>query len=152
MALAGPWPVCRPLARRAALTLFLCCVPSAYTEPYKVCPISAVAPKEDLTSEEERGSSEEEEDRAVRDPGLPHKVGGRPVRWGVRDVKVEGRPNPFRLQVEGAAFRQLSPGWTQRPSLIRRCCLKTRSRRGPRDAAGMTAHVRLGPWSRGLYF
>ena len=63
------------MARRAALTLFLCCVPSAYTEPYKVCPISAVAPKEDLTSEEERGSSEEEEDRAVRDPGLPHKVG-----------------------------------------------------------------------------
>ena len=52
----------------AALTLSLCCVPSAYTEPYKVCPISAVAPKEDLTSEEERGSSEEEEDRAARDP------------------------------------------------------------------------------------
>ncbi|XP_010860822.1 PREDICTED: FYVE, RhoGEF and PH domain-containing protein 5 [Bison bison bison] len=49
---------------------------SAYTEPYKVCPISAVAPKEDLTSEEERGSSEEEEDRAARDPTLPHKVEG----------------------------------------------------------------------------
>ncbi|XP_061253197.1 FYVE, RhoGEF and PH domain-containing protein 5 isoform X4 [Bos javanicus] len=49
---------------------------SAYTEPYKVCPISAVAPKEDLTSEEERGSSEEEEDRAAGDPTLPHKVEG----------------------------------------------------------------------------
>ncbi|XP_069417133.1 FYVE, RhoGEF and PH domain-containing protein 5 isoform X3 [Ovis canadensis] len=49
---------------------------SAYTEPYKVCPISAVAPKEDLTSDEERGSSEEEEDSAARDPSLPHKVEG----------------------------------------------------------------------------
>ena len=98
MVLAGPWPVRHPLSGLAALTLSLCCVPSAYTEPYKVCPISAVAPKEDLTSEEERGSSEEEEDRAARDPTLPHKVGGRPVRWGVRDAKVEGRPNPFRLR------------------------------------------------------
>ncbi|XP_055269472.1 FYVE, RhoGEF and PH domain-containing protein 5 isoform X3 [Moschus berezovskii] len=49
---------------------------SAYTEPYKVCPISAVAPKEDLTSDEERGSSEEEEDSAARDPSLTHKVEG----------------------------------------------------------------------------
>ncbi|KAJ1069528.1 hypothetical protein K5549_021480, partial [Capra hircus] len=49
---------------------------SAYTEPYKVCPISAVAPKEDLTSDEERGSSEEEEDSVPRDPSLPHKVEG----------------------------------------------------------------------------
>ncbi|XP_028335176.1 FYVE, RhoGEF and PH domain-containing protein 5 isoform X1 [Physeter macrocephalus] len=48
---------------------------SAYTEPYKVCPISAVAPKEDLTSDEERGSSEEE-DSAPRDPSLTHKVDG----------------------------------------------------------------------------
>uniref|UniRef100_A0A8C9EFW0 FYVE, RhoGEF and PH domain containing 5 n=1 Tax=Phocoena sinus TaxID=42100 RepID=A0A8C9EFW0_PHOSS len=48
---------------------------SAYTEPYKVCPISAVAPKEDLTSDEERGSSEEE-DGAPRDPSLTHKVDG----------------------------------------------------------------------------
>ncbi|KAJ8786273.1 hypothetical protein J1605_006493 [Eschrichtius robustus] len=45
---------------------------SAYTEPYKVCPISAVAPKEDLTSDEERGSSEEE-DSASGDPSLTHK-------------------------------------------------------------------------------
>uniref|UniRef100_A0A8C6MND4 FYVE, RhoGEF and PH domain containing 5 n=1 Tax=Moschus moschiferus TaxID=68415 RepID=A0A8C6MND4_MOSMO len=48
---------------------------SAYTEPYKVCPISAVAPKEDLTSDEERGSSEEE-DSAAGDPSLTHKVEG----------------------------------------------------------------------------
>nr|XP_019602556.1 PREDICTED: FYVE, RhoGEF and PH domain-containing protein 5 isoform X1 [Rhinolophus sinicus] len=48
---------------------------SAYTEPYKVCPISAAAPKEDLTSDEEQGSSEEE-DSAARDPSLPHKVEG----------------------------------------------------------------------------
>ncbi|XP_066899509.1 FYVE, RhoGEF and PH domain-containing protein 5 isoform X1 [Kogia breviceps] len=48
---------------------------SAYTEPYKVCPISAVAPKEDLTSDEERGSSEEE-DNDPRDPSLTHKVDG----------------------------------------------------------------------------
>ncbi|KAM9681502.1 FYVE, RhoGEF and PH domain-containing protein 5 isoform 2-T2 [Dama dama] len=49
---------------------------SAYTEPYKVCPISTVAPKEDLTSDEEHGSSEEEEDSAARDPSLTHKVEG----------------------------------------------------------------------------
>uniref|UniRef100_A0A8C8T4M2 FYVE, RhoGEF and PH domain containing 5 n=1 Tax=Peromyscus maniculatus bairdii TaxID=230844 RepID=A0A8C8T4M2_PERMB len=48
---------------------------SAYTEPYKVCPISA-APREDLTSDEEQGSSEEEEDSATRDPSLTHKVEG----------------------------------------------------------------------------
>ncbi|XP_057562561.1 FYVE, RhoGEF and PH domain-containing protein 5 isoform X2 [Hippopotamus amphibius kiboko] len=48
---------------------------SAYTEPYKVCPISAAAPKEDLTSDEERGSSEEE-DSASRDPSLTQKVEG----------------------------------------------------------------------------
>nr|XP_044989726.1 FYVE, RhoGEF and PH domain-containing protein 5 isoform X2 [Jaculus jaculus] len=47
---------------------------SAYTEPYKVCPISAV-PKEDLTSDEELGSSEEE-DSAPRDSSLTHKVEG----------------------------------------------------------------------------
>nr|XP_020728184.1 FYVE, RhoGEF and PH domain-containing protein 5 [Odocoileus virginianus texanus] len=49
---------------------------SAYTEPYKVCPISTAAPKEDLTSDEEHGSSEEEEDSAARDPSLTHKVEG----------------------------------------------------------------------------
>uniref|UniRef100_G1PF24 FYVE, RhoGEF and PH domain containing 5 n=1 Tax=Myotis lucifugus TaxID=59463 RepID=G1PF24_MYOLU len=49
--------------------------PSAYTEPYKVCPISAAAPKEDLTSDEEQGSSEEE-DSASRDPSLTNKVEG----------------------------------------------------------------------------
>ncbi|CAK6435590.1 unnamed protein product [Pipistrellus nathusii] len=48
---------------------------SAYTEPYKVCPISAAAPKEDLTSDEEQGSSEEE-DSAPRDPSLTNKVEG----------------------------------------------------------------------------
>ncbi|XP_059519661.1 FYVE, RhoGEF and PH domain-containing protein 5 isoform X3 [Myotis daubentonii] len=48
---------------------------SAYTEPYKVCPISAAAPKEDLTSDEEQGSSEEE-DSAPRDTGLTNKVEG----------------------------------------------------------------------------
>ncbi|KAM5130312.1 FYVE, RhoGEF and PH domain-containing protein 5 isoform 1-T1 [Callospermophilus lateralis] len=48
---------------------------SAYTEPYKVCPISAVAPKEDLASDEEQGSSEEEES-APRDPSLTHKGEG----------------------------------------------------------------------------
>lgn len=47
---------------------------SAYTEPYKVCPVSA-APREDLTSDEEQGSSEEE-DSASRDPSLTHKVEG----------------------------------------------------------------------------
>ncbi|EQB77818.1 FYVE, RhoGEF and PH domain-containing protein 5 [Camelus ferus] len=47
----------------------------AYTEPYKVCPISTAAPKEDLTSDEEQGSSEEE-DSAPRDPSLTHKVEG----------------------------------------------------------------------------
>lgn len=56
-------------------------LPSAYTEPYKVCPIS-VAPKEELTSDEEQGSSEEE-DSASRDPSLTHKVGHLQVRgWG----------------------------------------------------------------------
>uniref|UniRef100_A0A2R8ZPG8 FYVE, RhoGEF and PH domain containing 5 n=1 Tax=Pan paniscus TaxID=9597 RepID=A0A2R8ZPG8_PANPA len=53
---------------------------SAYTEPYKVCPISSAAPKEDLTSDEEQRSSEEE-DSASRDPSVTHKVGhptGRP--------------------------------------------------------------------------
>ncbi|XP_077607711.1 FYVE, RhoGEF and PH domain-containing protein 5 isoform X2 [Crocuta crocuta] len=48
---------------------------SAYTEPYKVCPISAAAPKEDLSSDEEQGSSEEE-DGTPRDPSLTHKVEG----------------------------------------------------------------------------
>nr|XP_051708512.1 FYVE, RhoGEF and PH domain-containing protein 5 isoform X3 [Oryctolagus cuniculus]XP_051708513.1 FYVE, RhoGEF and PH domain-containing protein 5 isoform X3 [Oryctolagus cuniculus]XP_051708514.1 FYVE, RhoGEF and PH domain-containing protein 5 isoform X3 [Oryctolagus cuniculus]XP_051708516.1 FYVE, RhoGEF and PH domain-containing protein 5 isoform X3 [Oryctolagus cuniculus]XP_051708517.1 FYVE, RhoGEF and PH domain-containing protein 5 isoform X3 [Oryctolagus cuniculus] len=45
---------------------------SAYTEPYKVCPISAMAPREDLTSEEEQRSSEDEESA----PSLTHKVEG----------------------------------------------------------------------------
>uniref|UniRef100_G3QG97 FYVE, RhoGEF and PH domain containing 5 n=1 Tax=Gorilla gorilla gorilla TaxID=9595 RepID=G3QG97_GORGO len=48
---------------------------SAYTEPYKVCPISSAAPKEDLTSDEEQRSSEEE-DSASRDPSVTHKVEG----------------------------------------------------------------------------
>nr|XP_036879687.1 FYVE, RhoGEF and PH domain-containing protein 5 isoform X2 [Manis javanica] len=48
---------------------------SAYTEPYKVCPISAAAPKEDVSSDEEQGSSEEE-DSAPRDPSLTPKGEG----------------------------------------------------------------------------
>ncbi|KAG8516946.1 FYVE, RhoGEF and PH domain-containing protein 5 [Galemys pyrenaicus] len=44
----------------------------AYTEPYKVCPVSVAATKEDLPSDEEQGSSEEE-DGAPRDPGLTAK-------------------------------------------------------------------------------
>lgn len=71
-------------AGQATLTLSFA-LPSAYTEPYKVCPISA-APREDLTSDEEQGSSEEE-DSASRDPSLTHKVGHPQVRglgkvWG----------------------------------------------------------------------
>uniref|UniRef100_A0A8W4FPT8 FYVE, RhoGEF and PH domain containing 5 n=1 Tax=Sus scrofa TaxID=9823 RepID=A0A8W4FPT8_PIG len=67
---------------------------SAYTEPYKVCPISAAAPKEDLTSDDEQGSSDEE-DTAPRDPSLTQKVEGQsrahvilPVAlslWGFQD-------------------------------------------------------------------
>ncbi|XP_055985420.1 FYVE, RhoGEF and PH domain-containing protein 5 [Sorex fumeus] len=48
---------------------------SAYTEPYKVCPVPTAAPREDLTSDEEQGSSEEE-DGALRDPNLAHKGEG----------------------------------------------------------------------------
>ncbi|XP_043835654.1 FYVE, RhoGEF and PH domain-containing protein 5 isoform X3 [Dromiciops gliroides] len=47
---------------------------SAYTEPYKVCPISAVA-TEDVSSDEEQKSSEEEES-SQREPGLTHKKEG----------------------------------------------------------------------------
>ncbi|XP_048210746.1 FYVE, RhoGEF and PH domain-containing protein 5 [Perognathus longimembris pacificus] len=47
---------------------------SAYTEPYKVCPIS-VSPGDDVTSEEEQGSSEED-DGTPRDPSLTPKVEG----------------------------------------------------------------------------
>ncbi|XP_069871733.1 FYVE, RhoGEF and PH domain-containing protein 5-like isoform X2 [Dipodomys merriami] len=47
---------------------------SAYTEPYKVCPIS-VSPRDDVTSDEEQGSSEEE-DSAPRDSSLAPKVEG----------------------------------------------------------------------------
>ena len=110
MVLAGPWPVHCPLATLAALTLPLCCVPSAYTEPYKVCPISAVAPKEDLTSDEERGSSEEEEDSAARDPSLPHKVGGWPVGCGGQRREGGGKahslPSPG-----GGSFLQTAEPW-----------------------------------------
>lgn len=91
----GPWLIHFAFTGHRALTLsLLCSDPSAYTEPYKVCPISTAAPKEDLTSDEEQGSSEEE-DSAPKDPSLTHKVrcpaqGKGPVRCGrVRDVKVE---------------------------------------------------------------
>ncbi|XP_038596575.1 FYVE, RhoGEF and PH domain-containing protein 5 [Tachyglossus aculeatus] len=47
---------------------------SAYTEPYKVCPIS-VFPVEDITSDEEQKSSEEEES-CQRDPSLIPKKDG----------------------------------------------------------------------------
>ncbi|XP_012512342.1 PREDICTED: FYVE, RhoGEF and PH domain-containing protein 5, partial [Propithecus coquereli] len=58
----------------------------AYTEPYKVCPVSVAAPKEDLTSDEEQRSSEEEEeeeDGVPRDPSLAHK-GSRVTAWAPR--------------------------------------------------------------------
>uniref|UniRef100_A0A8C3RLT5 FYVE, RhoGEF and PH domain containing 5 n=1 Tax=Chelydra serpentina TaxID=8475 RepID=A0A8C3RLT5_CHESE len=45
---------------------------SAYTEPYKVCPVSVV-PVEDVTSDEEQKSSEDEES-SHGDPSLLHKV------------------------------------------------------------------------------
>ncbi|XP_003463230.2 FYVE, RhoGEF and PH domain-containing protein 5 [Cavia porcellus] len=48
---------------------------SAYTEPYKVCPISAMTPRENLGSEEEQSSSEEE-DGTLRDPSITNKVEG----------------------------------------------------------------------------
>uniref|UniRef100_A0A8C4VZB3 FYVE, RhoGEF and PH domain containing 5 n=1 Tax=Gopherus evgoodei TaxID=1825980 RepID=A0A8C4VZB3_9SAUR len=47
---------------------------SAYTEPYKVCPVS-VAPVEDVTSDEEQKSSEDEES-SQGDPSLVHKKEG----------------------------------------------------------------------------
>ncbi|XP_074054582.1 FYVE, RhoGEF and PH domain-containing protein 5 isoform X2 [Macrotis lagotis] len=48
---------------------------SAYTEPHKVCMVSAV-PTEDVTSDEEQKSSEEEEEGSQREPGLAHKKEG----------------------------------------------------------------------------
>ncbi|KFO27444.1 FYVE, RhoGEF and PH domain-containing protein 5 [Fukomys damarensis] len=48
---------------------------SAYTEPYKVCPVSATVPRGDLASKEEQGSSEEEDD-TLRDSSVTHKVQG----------------------------------------------------------------------------
>lgn len=76
-------------AGQGALTLYLLCShPSAYTEPYKVCPISAAAPKEDLSSDEEQGSSEEE-DGTPRDPSLTHKVGPRGCGGGQRCEGLE---------------------------------------------------------------
>uniref|UniRef100_A0A674K7V0 FYVE, RhoGEF and PH domain containing 5 n=1 Tax=Terrapene triunguis TaxID=2587831 RepID=A0A674K7V0_9SAUR len=47
---------------------------SAYTEPYKVCPVSVV-PVEDVTSDEEQKSSEDEES-SQGDPSLIHKKEG----------------------------------------------------------------------------
>ncbi|KAM9134655.1 FYVE, RhoGEF and PH domain-containing protein 5 isoform 2-T2 [Pangshura tecta] len=47
---------------------------SAYTEPYKVCPVSVV-PVEDVTSDEEQKSSEDEES-SQGDPSLVHKKEG----------------------------------------------------------------------------
>ncbi|KYO24883.1 FYVE, RhoGEF and PH domain-containing protein 5 isoform B [Alligator mississippiensis] len=47
---------------------------SAYTEPYKVCPISMI-PVEDVTSDEEQKSSEDEES-SQGDSSLIHKKGG----------------------------------------------------------------------------
>ncbi|XP_023561723.1 FYVE, RhoGEF and PH domain-containing protein 5 [Octodon degus] len=52
---------------------------SAYTEPYKVCPVLATAPREDIGSEEEQGSSEEE-DGTQRDSSVAHKVGMEGIR------------------------------------------------------------------------
>uniref|UniRef100_A0A8C8S6S3 FYVE, RhoGEF and PH domain containing 5 n=1 Tax=Pelusios castaneus TaxID=367368 RepID=A0A8C8S6S3_9SAUR len=47
---------------------------SAYTEPYKVCPVSMI-PVEDITTDEEQKSSEDEESNQG-DPGLVHKKEG----------------------------------------------------------------------------
>ncbi|XP_067400446.1 FYVE, RhoGEF and PH domain-containing protein 5 [Emydura macquarii macquarii] len=47
---------------------------SAYTEPYKVCPVSAI-PAEDITSDEEQKSSEDEES-SQGDPSLVNKKEG----------------------------------------------------------------------------
>lgn len=49
--------------------LFFC---SAYTEPYKVCPVS-VTPVEVVTSDEEEKGSEDDE-TSLGDPSLTNKV------------------------------------------------------------------------------
>uniref|UniRef100_A0A8C5ZEC9 FYVE, RhoGEF and PH domain containing 5 n=1 Tax=Marmota marmota marmota TaxID=9994 RepID=A0A8C5ZEC9_MARMA len=92
---------------------------STYTEPYKVCPISVVAPKEDLTSDEEQGSSEEE-DSAPRDPSLTHKGEGqsralvvaqelRPAGLALDDMDQEGR--------DALAREELRRGLSELPAI-----------------------------------
>ena len=69
--------------------------------------------------------------RAPREtPASPTRQAGGQWAVGVRDVEVEGTSTPCRLGPEGALCRQLSPGWMQRRSLVRGCCLKTHVRQG----------------------
>ena len=114
----------------------LFCVPSAYTEPYKVCPISTAAPKEDLTSDEEHGSSEEEEDSAARDPSLTHKVGGGPV--GCRGQRCEGGGDVHSLPSRGGGSSlQTAEPWLDAEAESHSGLLPEDTRQtGPRDAAG----------------
>ncbi|XP_011806071.1 PREDICTED: FYVE, RhoGEF and PH domain-containing protein 5 isoform X2 [Colobus angolensis palliatus] len=85
---------------------------SAYTEPYKVCPISSAAPKEDLTSDEEQRSSEEE-DSASRDPSLTHKVEGQSRALVIAQELLSSEKayvemlQHLRLDFHGAVMRAL---------------------------------------------
>uniref|UniRef100_A0A452URW8 FYVE, RhoGEF and PH domain containing 5 n=1 Tax=Ursus maritimus TaxID=29073 RepID=A0A452URW8_URSMA len=80
---------------------------SAYTEPYKVCPISAAAPKEDLSSDEEQGSSEEE-DSAPRDPSLGHKMEGQSRAHVIAQELLSSEKAPLGFQdFHGAVTRAL---------------------------------------------
>lgn len=84
-------------------TLTLSLSTSAYTEPYKVCPISAMTPRENLGSEEEQSSSEEE-DGTLRDPSITNKVGVGSGSMVVRR-KIRGEGNHLGLsscEVSGA--------------------------------------------------
>lgn len=114
-----------------------------------------MAPKEDLTSDEERGSSEEE-DGAPRDPSLTHKVGlptpGRgPVGGGRPRCEGGERLHSFPSPCGGSCFQtadakvdaeaESQGGWG--------CGLKARGRHGGADAAGVTADILLGPRKRG---
>uniref|UniRef100_A0A8D2JMW8 FYVE, RhoGEF and PH domain containing 5 n=1 Tax=Sciurus vulgaris TaxID=55149 RepID=A0A8D2JMW8_SCIVU len=72
----------------------------AYTEPYKVCPISTATPKDDLTSDEEQGSSEEE-DGPPRDPSLTHKVEGQSRALVIAQELLSSERAPVDLWVTG---------------------------------------------------
>ncbi|XP_049622062.1 FYVE, RhoGEF and PH domain-containing protein 5 [Suncus etruscus] len=85
---------------------------SAYTEPYKVCPISAAAPREDPTSDEEQGSSEEE-DSTPRDPNLTHKGEGQSRAYGIAQELLASEKayvdmlQHLHLDFHGAVLRAL---------------------------------------------